>query len=77
MGATAHDRFTERLADTDRRRVIYVYGSADTVVERLSDEEAAFLEFAGSRIIAVQGGSHLSLVIDPAVVQQIVDALQE
>ena len=77
MGATAHDRYTERLADTDLQRVIYVYGSADTVVGRLTDEEAAFLESRGSRVIAVHGGSHLSLVTDPAVVRQILDALQE
>ena len=77
MGATAHDRYTERLAGTDLQRVIYVYGAADTVVGRLTAAEVVFLESTGSRIIAVQGGSHLSLVIDPAVVQQIVDALQE
>ena len=77
MGATAHDRYTERLAGTDLQRVIYVYGAADTVVGRLTAAEVVFLESAGSRIIAVQGGSRLSLVIDPAVVQQIVDALQE
>ena len=77
MGATAHDRYTERLAGTDLQRVIYVYGSADTVVGRLTDEEAAFLQSGGSRVIAVQGGSHLSVVIDPAVVRQILDALQE
>ena len=75
MGATAHDRYTKRLADTDLRRVIYVYGTADAVVGRLTDEEIAFLHSRGSSVIPVQDGSHLSVVIDPAVVQQILDAL--
>ena len=74
MGATAHDRYTKRLADTDLRRVIYVYGTADAVVGRLTDEEIAFLHSRGSSVIPVQDGSHLSVVIDPAVVQQILDA---
>ena len=77
MGATAHDRYTERLDGADLRRVLYVYGTADTVVGRLSAAEVAFLESAGSRIIAVPGGSHLSPVLDSAVVQQIIDFLQE
>ena len=77
MGATAHDRYSERLAGADLQRVLYVYGTADTVVGRLTTAEVRFLESAGSRIIAVPGGSHLSPVIDPAVVQQIIDFLQE
>lgn len=124
VGAAAHDRSTERLARTDLSRVIfvygtadeqvgrlsdrhqpahdrrgtfdssccfwsgssrpaaaergrglYVYGTADTVVARLTPAEVGFLESAGSRIIAVR--SHLFPVVDPAVVQQIIDALQE
>ena len=77
MGATAHDRYTERLAGADLQRVLYVYGTADTVVGRLSAAEVTFLESAGSRIIAVPGGNHLSPVLNSTVVQQIIDALQE
>ena len=41
-GATFHDRYTERLSDTDLRKAIYVYATADTVVGRLAEPETAF-----------------------------------
>jgi len=77
MGATAYDRYTERLAGIDLQRVVYVYATADSVVGRLTATEVAFVQSAGGRIIAVQGGDHLSLVLDPAVLQQIIDAAQD
>ena len=41
MGATGHDRYTERLAGTDLSRVLYVYGIEDMIVGRLTDDESA------------------------------------
>ena len=67
----------KRIADTDLQRVIYVNGTEDTVVGRLTDEEAAFLRSTANKVIVVQSGSHCSLVTDPAVVQQILDRLHE
>ena len=43
-GATFHDRYTERLSDTDLRKAIYVYATADTVVGRLAEPELRFLQ---------------------------------
>lgn len=76
-GATGHDRYTERLADTDLRRVIYVYGTQDIIVGRLTDDEVGFLKSGGARVIAIQGGSHTSMFEDVAAAQEISDALQE
>ena len=76
-GATGHDRYTERLADTDLRRVIYVYGTQDFIVGRLTDDEVGFLESGGATVIAIQGGSHTSMFEDVAAAQEISDALQE
>jgi pimeloyl-ACP methyl ester carboxylesterase len=75
-GATFFDRYTQRLAHTDLRQAIYVYGTADTVVGRLLDAEVQFLKDKGSTVIVAEGASHVSLVLDPAVLGQIHDALQ-
>ena len=75
-GATGHDRYTELLG-RDLRRVIYVYGTNDINVGRLTDDEVAFLESAGSTVIAVQDGSHTSMFEDPEVAKRISDALNE
>ena len=57
MGATGHDRYTERLAGTDLlSRVLYVYGSEDMIVGRLTEDEVGFPTSRGSRVLAVQGG---------------------
>ena len=77
VGATGHDRYTERLADTDLRRVIYVYGTADEQVGRLSDAEVSFLQRKKSTVITIQGGDHGAMFADPDVTRQIVDALQQ
>ena len=76
MGATGHDRYTERLAGTDLSRVFYVYGNEDMIVGRLTEDEAAFLTSRGSRVVAVQGG-HVSMFEDPEVARQIAVALAE
>ena len=76
MGATGHDRYTERLAGTDLSRVLYVYGSEDMIVGRLTDDEVGFLSSSGSRVLAVQGG-HVSMFEDPEVARQITAALAE
>ena len=75
-GATGHDRYTERLAETDLRRVIYVYGTQDVQVGRLTDDEVGFLKSRGARVIDIQG-DHDSMFVDPAAAQKISDALQE
>jgi hypothetical protein len=75
-GATGHDRYTERLADTDLQKVIYVYGTLDEAVGRLTEDEVGFLSSRGATIIALQDGRHDSMFgVDAA--QQISDALQE
>ena len=76
MGATGHDRYTERLAGTDLSRVFYVYGIEDMIVGRLTEDEARFLTSSGSRVLAVQGG-HVSMFEDPEVAGQIAAALAE
>ena len=76
MGATGHDRYTERLAGTDLSRVLYVYGSEDMIVGRLTEDEVGFLTSSGSRVLGVQGG-HLSMFEDPEVARQIAAALAE
>ena len=75
--ATGHDRYTRRLVDTNLEQVIYVYGTNDIQVGRLTDEEVAFLESAGSTVIPVQDGNHTSMFTDPVVAQMISDALNE
>ena len=57
-GATFHDRYTERLAATDLHQAVYVYGTADTVVGRLSDAEVRFLKENGSTVIVAEGANH-------------------
>jgi len=76
MGATGHDRYTQRLAATDLSRVLYVYGIEDRIVGRLTDAEVGFLESRGSRVLAVQGG-HVSMFEDPEVARQVAAALAE
>ncbi len=75
-GATGHDRYTERLAETDLRKVVYVYGTQDVQVGRLTDDEVGFLKSRGARVIDIQG-DHDSMFVDPAAAQKISDALQE
>ena len=48
MGATGHDRYTERLAGTDLSRVLYGYGSEDMIVGRLTEDEVGFLTSSGA-----------------------------
>ena len=73
MGATGHDRYTERLAGTDLSRVLYVYGIEDMIVGRLTEDEVGFLTSRGSRVLVVQGG-HVSMFEDPEVARQMTDA---
>ncbi len=75
--ATGYDRYTERLAETDLRRVVYVYGTEDMAVGRLTAKEVDFLASRGARVIPVEGGGHGSMFEDSAVIQKISVALQE
>ena len=76
-GATFHDRYTERLSDTDLRKTIYVYATADTVVGRLAEPEARFLQDNGATVIAGEGANHFTLALDQAILDRIHDALQD
>jgi hypothetical protein len=79
-GATGHDRYTERLAGTDLGSVLYVYGTNDTSVGRLTDREVEFLESRGSTVLAVHSSmyeDHGSMFMDNEVAAQIADALNE
>ncbi len=75
-GAAAHDRYTARLAGTDLSRVIYVYGTADEAIGRLSEVEDSFLRSMGSTVIKVEGGHHTSMFEDPETIRRIAEALQ-
>ena len=75
--ATGHDRYTTELAGTDMRKVVYVYGTLDMIVGRLTDAEVLFLESAGSTVIAVQDGGHRAMFEDPDAARRISDALNQ
>ncbi|MDE0448172.1 MAG: alpha/beta hydrolase [Spirochaetaceae bacterium] len=75
--ATGHDRYTTELAGTDMRKVVYVYGTLDMIVGRLTDAEVLFLESAGSTVIAVQDGGHRAMFEDPNAARRISDALNQ
>ena len=74
-GATGCDCYTTLLAGTDLQRVIYVYGTLDRIVGRLTDAEVGFLESAGSTVIAVPDGDHRSMFENADVARTISDAL--
>ncbi len=75
-GATGHDRYTERLAATDLQRVIYVYGTQDVLVGRLTEDEVAFLESRGATVIPIEG-DHISMFEKVDAAQEISNALRE
>ena len=76
-GATFHDRYTERLTGTDLHKAIYVYATADTVVGRLAEPEARFLQDNGAAVIAGEGANHYNLALNQAILDRIHDALQD
>ena len=76
-GATFYDRYTERLTGTDLRKAIYVYATADTVVGRLAEPEARFLQDNGAAVIAGEGANHFNLALDQPILDRIHAALQE
>lgn len=79
--ATGHDRYTERLAGTDLRSVVYVYGTHDIFVGRLTGAEVQFLESRGSTVLAVHSSvlddDHASMLVDADVIKQISEVLNE
>ena len=75
-GATFHDRYTERLTDTDLGKAIYVYATADTVVGRLAEPEVRFLQDNGATVIVGEGANHYNLALDQAILDRIHEALQ-
>ena len=56
--------------------MLYVYGSEDMIVGRLTEDEVGFPTSSGSRVLAVQGG-HVAMFEDPEVAGQIAAALAE
>lgn len=77
QAATGHDRYTERLAERDLGRVIYVYGTEDRHVGRLTEDEVGFLKSRGATVVVAEGGHHGSMFEDMDVVQEITEALQQ
>ena len=73
---TFHDRYTERLSDTDLRKAIYVYATADTVVGRLAEPEVRFLQDNGATVIPGEGANHYTLALNQTILDRIHDALQ-
>ena len=76
-GATFHDRYTERLSDTDLHKAIYVYATADTVVGRLAEPEVRFLQDNEATVIAGDGANHVNLALDQTILDRIHAALQQ
>ena len=76
MGATGHDRYTQRLAGADLSRVLYVYGREDVIVGRLTDAEERFLTARGARVMAVEAG-HASMFEDSEIAGRIAAALNQ
>ena len=74
MGATGHDRYTQRLAGADLSRVLYVYGLEDRIVGRLTEDEERFLTSRGATVMAVPAG-HASMFEDPEIARRIAAAL--
>ncbi|MCY4483123.1 MAG: alpha/beta fold hydrolase [Spirochaetaceae bacterium] len=80
-GATGDDRYTSELADTDLAQVIYVYGTHDRRVGRLTEAEVEFLKSKGSMVLPVHSPTleddHASMLMDSDVIREIVAALNE
>ena len=76
MGATGHDRYTQRLAGADLSRVLYVYGRHDVIVGRLTADEERFLTSAGATVMAVPAG-HASMFEDGEIARRIAAALSQ
>ena len=51
-----HYRYTERLAGVDMTNVVYLSGTLDEQVGRLSDAEVAFLAERGADVVQYDGG---------------------
>ena len=79
--ATGHDRYTQRLAGRNLASVLYVYGTHDRTVGRLTAPEVAFLESRGSTVLAVHSSlledDHASMLMDADVIKQITETLNE
>ena len=76
MGATGHDRYTQRLAGADLSRVLYAYGREDMIVGRLTEDEERFLTSRGATVMAVQAG-HASMFEDSEIARRIAAALHQ
>ena len=74
MGETMRERYTERLANTDLAKVIYVYGTDDESTGTLTANEDAFLRSRGATVIDIDGGHH-SAMFEAAHAPGIVTAL--
>ena len=72
QGALLAHRYTELLAKTDLSKAIYVYGTMDRRLGRLTRGEVDLLEARGARVLAIEGG-HTSMIGE---VQRIVDAIE-
>jgi pimeloyl-ACP methyl ester carboxylesterase len=67
IGAVAKDRYTEELSLTDMRNVLYVYGTNDINVGRLTPYEVEFLLTQGADLYKIENGDHLSPFQSPYV----------
>ena len=55
------NRYTELLKDTDLSNLIYYYGKKDQSVGKLTDDEIAFLESKGAKVVGFDGGHNQTL----------------
>jgi len=56
-----HNRYTEKLQNTDLSKLIYYYGKKDQSVGKLTDAEIKFLENKGATVVGFDGGHNQTL----------------
>lgn len=67
-------RYSERLADTDMSNVVYVYGTTDEQVGRLTVDEVSFLTSRGADVIEYEGGHGTPDSVTADALARLIDA---
>lgn len=67
-------RYSERLADIDMSNVVYVYGTTDEQVGRLTADEVLFLTSRGADVIEYEGGHGTPDSVTADAVGRLIDA---
>lgn len=75
QGTLGRHRYTMLLARTDLSKAIYVYGTMDMAIGRLTEAEIAFLESRDATVVAVNGG-HGAPIDDAGARARVLDWLE-